>query len=163
MHQVALTRIDSNKFPSWRVASVKRYAEANVAAGVWQEDGSMEKAEKDADKLLYQGAETPGNHIWEIEADNEVIGSVWIKVVPNEGSTNAFIYDIELSPTYQGRGFGQASMLALEEEAKRIGVRKIGLRVFSYNEAAYRLYKKVGYRETKSTESSHMMEKSLTE
>lgn len=55
---------------------------------------------------------------------------------------------IALVATAQGRGYGRQAIELLEAHARDVfGLRKIGLRVLVENEAAFKLYRKLGYRE----------------
>lgn len=74
---------------------------------------------------------------------------------------NIGVFNILLSPTgkeakigividkpFQGKGYGRQAMKLIEKEAKRLGIKKLMLEVFSQNKRAVNLYKKVGYKET---------------
>ncbi|MFN3430886.1 MAG: GNAT family N-acetyltransferase [Candidatus Sericytochromatia bacterium] len=55
---------------------------------------------------------------------------------------------IALVEAAQGRGYGQEAIQLLEAHARDVfGLRKIVLKVLVENEAAFRLYRKLGYRE----------------
>jgi ribosomal protein S18 acetylase RimI-like enzyme len=61
---------------------------------------------------------------------------------------HAFIYNIEIDETQRGKGYGKATMLALESEVRALGLHRIGLHVFGHNETAIRLYERSGYHTT---------------
>jgi RimJ/RimL family protein N-acetyltransferase len=46
---------------------------------------------------------------------------------------------------YRRRGVGRALMQAAEEWAREVGVHKLELHVFPYNDAAIALYEEMGY------------------
>jgi ribosomal protein S18 acetylase RimI-like enzyme len=46
---------------------------------------------------------------------------------------------------YRGRGYGKQAMLLIEEKARELGLKSIGLHVFGVNQAARNLYEAVGY------------------
>ncbi len=71
--------------------------------------------------------------------DNER-GSAWLGLVI--GELNG-----------RGRGIGTMALLLLEERLRAQGVPRIELGVFGFNEAAQRLYRKVGYTEIARIES----------
>jgi ribosomal protein S18 acetylase RimI-like enzyme len=45
----------------------------------------------------------------------------------------------------RGKGYGKQTMLAIEEKARELGLRSIGLHVFAHNAVAKGLYEKIGY------------------
>jgi ribosomal protein S18 acetylase RimI-like enzyme len=61
------------------------------------------------------------------------------------GQTFAFIYDIIIFEEYRRRGYGEATMLAVEEKVREQGLNSIALHVFGHNHAAKTLYEKIGY------------------
>ncbi|UTT42693.1 GNAT family N-acetyltransferase [Exiguobacterium aurantiacum] len=65
--------------------------------------------------------------------DNER-GSAWLGLVIGE-------------PSGRGRGVGTTALTLLEERLRAQGVPRIELGVFGFNEAAHRLYRKIGYTE----------------
>jgi RimJ/RimL family protein N-acetyltransferase len=56
-------------------------------------------------------------------------------------------------PDYRGKGLGPLIMKELEASAQALGCKAIELGVFDFNERAYKLYKKLGYREIKRIEN----------
>ena len=55
---------------------------------------------------------------------------------------------MRVAPHYQGRGYGQAVLLALEYLAQKMGLSKLELETTDVQPAAQQLYKQNGYRET---------------
>jgi len=49
---------------------------------------------------------------------------------------------------FRGRGYGRSIMLLLEEKAREMGLKSLGLHVFGSNQVARRLYEAVGYEVT---------------
>ncbi len=49
---------------------------------------------------------------------------------------------------YQGNGYGQKIIQAIEDEAKKLGAKKIRLGVFQDNNPAVHIYQKAGFKET---------------
>lgn len=47
---------------------------------------------------------------------------------------------------YRGKGIGEVAMTYLEKVSKKLKAKRIELGVFSYNEKAIKLYKKMGYK-----------------
>ena len=57
------------------------------------------------------------------------------------------VLGIKVIGEYRRRGLGTEMMFLLEEEARKLGLRRIYLHVWALNDAARYLYQKVGYRE----------------
>ena len=49
-----------------------------------------------------------------------------------------------LLPSYRGRGFGKALMLALKD-ARQVGLARVKLSIYAGNEPTHRLYRSVGF------------------
>ena len=71
------------------------------------------------------------------------MGSVFLGV----RDRRRWLYDITIDEAARGRGFGRATMLALEGEVKALGFAEIGLNVWGGNEVARSLYRSLGYAE----------------
>ncbi len=61
---------------------------------------------------------------------------------------DAFVDELYVSPSERGRGIGRALLLALEAEARALGVRKLHLEVEQRNDAARKLYVGEGFAAT---------------
>jgi ribosomal protein S18 acetylase RimI-like enzyme len=70
-----------------------------------------------------------------------------------------YISNIAVYPRYTGSGLGRGLIARAEEDAKNIGMKRIGLDVETDNEPAMRLYEKLGYSKTK--ESKILLRKHL--
>lgn len=120
-----------------------------VAALAQSEDFPLDLAQAEADaqiaQLLPQGYATPNHYFWQVVAeDSEVVGSLWVHHKPVE--RRAFIYDIVIDEAQRGKGYGEATMRALEMALRPMRVTHIGLSVFGFNTTARALYDKLGYK-----------------
>jgi len=123
----------------------REYAAQHVRAGNWTADEAEARAAEETDQLLPQGVDTPGMLLLTAETtDGDEIGYVWVALERRHGS-GAWIYDIEIVPEQQGKGYGRALLRAAEQETARLGVNSIGLNVFGPNTVARRLYESAGY------------------
>ena len=96
------------------------------------------------DQLLPNGLHTPDQLFWQVVTpDGASVGVLWVHVEP--AKRQAFIYQIEMAPDQRGKGYGQATLEALEATLKPLGIANIGLNVFGDNTVAMRLYTKLGY------------------
>ncbi len=110
--------------------------------GTTLEEASAEAARQHKD-LLPQEYHTPGHKFWRVLNEaGEPVGDLWVHI---RGNGRAFIYDIEMLPDQRGKGYGEATMRALEDALKPEGVTEISLNVFGDNAVAMNLYKKLGY------------------
>ena len=142
---VTLQPMTDGEYDTYRANGVEDYAAERAQA----EDTSLEEERKTASAqvagLLQQGLRTPGHHFWRVVADDgTTIGSLWVHVEAEY--RRAFIYDIVIDAAQRGKGYGAATMRALEEELRPTGLTHIGLNVFGHNSVARALYDKMGYR-----------------
>lgn len=123
------------------------YAEANIESGNWSEADALELSRKAYAGLLPNGLSTPRVILRKAEnSDGEIVGQVWIGLDrPDSPVPSAWIYYIEVSEVYRGKGYGRDLLRAIEEETLRNGVSTIGLNVFGSNTVARKLYESAGY------------------
>lgn len=113
------------------------------------EDAARERARQGAAMFLPDGLDTAGHHL--VAAENnagEVVGNAWVGPDPRQGSdaaSSAWLYDVNVFPTFRRRGYGSAILAAAEALAAREGWTSLGLNVFGDNEAAIALYRRNGY------------------
>jgi RimJ/RimL family protein N-acetyltransferase len=81
------------------------------------------------------------------EVDGRVVGSC--ELTPRFGRmSHVGSLGISVKDGYRERGIGQEMMRELERQAPRLGLESIYLEVFSTNERAIHVYRKMGYAET---------------
>lgn len=90
------------------------------------------------------GLETGKSSHVVIETEGRIVGEGAITkgTAPGTGTLG-----IKIIGAYRRLGLGAEMMYILEDEARTLGLERIYLVVWGLNEAAYRLYLKVGYRE----------------
>lgn len=127
--------------------SIIDYAEDKVTAGTWVPSEAQKLSSQEFERFLPEGLNTPNAYLYAvIDPLLEVkVGHLWIHISDGPLGRSAFIYDIVIYETYQGKGYGTQTMTALEEEAKRLQINKISLHVFGHNKTAFGLYQKMGY------------------
>ncbi|MCQ4086448.1 GNAT family N-acetyltransferase [Saccharibacillus sp. JS10] len=145
--KVNLEPMNEEEFRVYRARAVIEFAEDKVKAGTWNEEESLKLSEESYRKYLPDGIHTEGHHLYMIRQPNEQkqIGNIWLHVSEAPAGTVAFLYDIVIEEEYRGKGFGQATMQALDEAARSLGATTIGLHVFGHNETALHVYQKAGY------------------
>ncbi|WP_018750058.1 GNAT family N-acetyltransferase [Paenibacillus sanguinis] len=150
---VKLNRMNASEYSLFLERSIRDYAEDKVTAGTWKEKDALRLARESMEQYLPNQQHTEGAHLFTVRAaDSDTpIGHLWFSAVEKEGIRSAFIYDILIDDPFQGQGYGQATMKALEHEVRALGLNRISLHVFGHNERAFRLYQKMGYLSTDIT------------
>lgn len=139
---IILRSMKSDEFQKHIVTLIEGYAKDKVLAGNWSEEESLDRAKAELANLLPDGEKTENNYLYSILNDNQVIGMIWLA---QTGDEEGFIYEISIDEQFQGYGFGKEAMKRLEEVAKDLGMKKIGLHVFGHNHRAISLYEKLDY------------------
>jgi ribosomal protein S18 acetylase RimI-like enzyme len=78
------------------------------------------------------------------------IGLLWMGENRNllTGVAEAWVYNISVIGSRRGQGIGARLMAHAEAHARELGYQTLGLMVAAHNEAARRLYDRLGYDET---------------
>lgn len=155
---IQLVHMDESSFQFFLGQATRDYAEDKVKAGAWDPENAMKLSEEVIARSLPKGLYTEGAYLYsivEISSDSQV-GYIWFNVTEGRSGREAFIYDFYIFEPYQSKGYGKQAMTALDEEAREMGVTKIGLHVFGQNHRAFELYKKMGYIVTDITMSKDL-------
>ena len=134
------------EFDSYFETLVPDYAVDNVRAGYWSEDEALEKSRQQTMSLLSQGLQTPNHYIYSLYDDEQKIGMIWLKVDLDRPVKSGFIFDVRVEDEFRGKGYGKEIMSLVEEKARELGVQRMGLHVFAYNDVAKNLYERIGYK-----------------
>lgn len=134
---------------AWRLATIRAYADDMVRTGSWEQDGAEGKALEEFDRIASEGQATPGHGFHQILNEaGTTVGSAWVAPAEEIGRGALFFYNLVIEPEFRGRGYGRASMAAVERLALGLGYDAIWLHVFGDNTVARRLYESIGYVET---------------
>ncbi|NKI94863.1 ribosomal protein S18 acetylase RimI-like enzyme [Rhizobacter sp. SG703] len=135
------------RYADWVEASVRGYAELNVASGRWPSDGAVERSRAEFERLLPLGLATPDQHICEIwSADGtQAVGALWIALQRHPAGVGAYVFDIEVLPEHRRQGHARRAFIAMEPFAVAFGATSIGLHVHAHNTGARALYESLGY------------------
>jgi ribosomal protein S18 acetylase RimI-like enzyme len=146
---VTLRPMTAAEYEEFARDGTDEYIRQLVDAGGWTEAQARLKADADFARFLPDGLATPGQHLTVVIDDEsgDTVGRLWFAERELHGATHLYLFDITVAPAYRGRGWGRALMLALEDEARRLGVGEIRLNVFGGNEVARGLYRSLGYGE----------------
>ncbi len=144
---VALTPLTESEYMEWQESAIAGYAAEKTAAGNFPADRALELSRQEFAALLPAGTGTPRQHLYAIRADDGTrVGVIWLAEPPADQLTGAgFVYELSILPEHRRRGYATAAMLALEGEARRLGLSALALHVFGHNAAARALYDRLGY------------------
>jgi RimJ/RimL family protein N-acetyltransferase len=121
------------------------YAADNVRAGYWSEAEALEKSRQQTQSLLPQGLQTKDHYLYTLYDGDKAVGVIWLRVELERPVKSGYIFDVHIEEEFRGKGYGRQIMLLIEEKARELGVKRIGLHVFAYNSVAHNLYKSLGY------------------
>ncbi len=133
-----------------RIADLhQRYADdLRTQRGLRPDAADTETARQIAE-LLPRGLHTETAILRVARVDGADVGWVWV-ALPGVGGHQdmAWLYNIDVDPGHQGKGYGRAIMRAVEAELRRRDVDRLGLNVFGHNTRAIRLYESLGFEVT---------------
>ena len=137
------------EFAAWLAQAMPAYAADKVASGQWSQQDSIALSAKEHEELLPQGQATPDNHLYVVVDANAVaVGMLWFAVQTRFDARVAYVYDVEVLPERRREGHAKRAFVALESEARRLGLSGIALHVFGHNQAARALYAGLGFEPT---------------
>ncbi|WP_373894209.1 GNAT family N-acetyltransferase [Virgibacillus sp. CBA3643] len=142
---ITLEKMNAVEFKQYHSFAIKNFANEQMKSGNWEQREAMIKAKQEYEKLLPAGEKTAYNYLYTIRVGNQEVGMIWLAQRTDE---KGFIYDINIWEGNQGKGYGKQAMKEIENVAKKIGLKSIGLHVFGHNKIAWSLYEKLGYIET---------------
>lgn len=147
---VQLVPMTKAEYQAFRSRSVREYAEEKIVSGAWKPEDAPALSEAAFRRFLPDDLGTAGAYLFSVKENEQLtpVGHLWFNVMEQEKGPVAFILDILIYDEFQGKGYGQATMTALEENVRELGLNTIGLHVFGHNQRAYRLYQKMGYTAT---------------
>jgi ribosomal protein S18 acetylase RimI-like enzyme len=133
----------------WRAGTIAGYARDQVRVGGWQAEGAEDRAAATLAVLLPDGQSTADHQFKSVlNEDGVIVGALWFAPERGDGRRAIFIWDIVIARDFRGRGYGRATLAALEPIARAMGYDEISLHVFGDNQVARDLYRSAGYVET---------------
>jgi ribosomal protein S18 acetylase RimI-like enzyme len=149
---ITLVPMNAEQYERFEQRSLADFADEKIKAGTWTAEEAPERAAESFARFLPQRLDTPNAHLYMLvysdEQRREEAGYIWFNITEGLQGKEAFLLDILVYDSYQGRGLGTLAMGALELEARRLGAVRIGLHVFGHNERALHVYRKLGYQVT---------------
>lgn len=142
---VTLKRMGKEAYQQYMMSAIEDFAKEKVVSGNWAEEEAIRLSTESFTRLLPEKEETEFNYLYSVFNGEQIVGMIWIAQKSPTSPEKGFIYDFIIFEEYQGMGYGKEAMKALEEIAKELGMKKIGLHVFGHNKVARGLYEKMGY------------------
>jgi ribosomal protein S18 acetylase RimI-like enzyme len=128
--------------------TIPEYAEEKFRAGHWAESEALERSRKEFANELPQGLQTQNNYLYTLYDGDNAVGLIWMRANVDRPTNDGFILELYVEENQRGKGYGKQIMLLIEEKARELGLKAIGLHVFGSNKVAQNLYKAVGYEVT---------------
>jgi len=133
------------EFEAFLARVIPGYAADNVRAGYWSESEALEKSREATERLLPKGLHTGNHYLYSLYDGDNPVGMIWMRVDLESPIKNGFIFDLHVDENFRGKGYGKQAMSLIEEKARELGLKSIGLHVFAVNTVARNLYESVGY------------------
>ena len=142
-----LVAMTAPEFEAFLEHGIQEYARDRVQAGFWTETESLARSRKEHRALLPDGIKSRYHHFYTIQDSNggDSVGVLWLKTDLDSSRGAGFIFDLEIHEPYRRKGYARQAMQELENVARGMGLRQLGLHVFAYNQAARALYDQLGY------------------
>jgi ribosomal protein S18 acetylase RimI-like enzyme len=144
---VKLTPMTPTEFDGFLEHSIIEYAAERTRAGYWSQAEALTRSRKEHRALLPDGLRSRYHHLYTIRNSetDEAVGVLWLKTDLDTSRASGFIFDIEIHEPHRRKGHARQAMLAVEDLARGMGLRQLGLHVFAHNPAARALYEELGY------------------
>lgn len=141
------TPFTAEEFVAYCEAFQIGYSTALVKAEICDEELAQEKAKSLIDSAWAGGYPNAQHCLYSITLEDRIVGKIWYTPFIPERKM-AWLFDIEIDPSFQRKGFGRASLEKMEGYLKDQGINRIGLQVFASNTLAKTLYESLGYQVT---------------
>ena len=140
---VELTAMTPPEFDVYMAEMLPGYARDRARADGVPYDEALAFARRQIAEILRDGAEAAGSRPFHVHdrATGARVGALWLL-----GRGAAWhISDIRIDERVRRRGFGAATLRAIEDLARGSGATSVGLHVFGHNPGARALYERCGY------------------
>jgi len=147
---IQLKPMSEDEFREYLEWAIADYANDHIKAQNWSEEDALEKSREEYTSLLPDGVKTKNHYLYRVmDMDKrQKVGMIWLNARTDAPGPTGFIYDILIDEPFRRQGYGTQTMLAVEEKARGLGLKSIGLHVFGHNRIAIKFYDKVGYQIT---------------
>ena len=145
MLRIRLEPMTQAQFSDFMEAIGPPYVAERAAADHVSTEVAKRYAHHQHARLLPDGHRTTGHRFLRIVStdSDQSVGGVWFWIdVENK---QAFLYNITVLPQHRRCGFASDALALVEEMVRSAGCTTLGLNVFSSNDGAIALYRKVGF------------------
>lgn len=132
---INLKALEENQVPAYFEKLWTDYRNELVGAG-FSEGYAEENIQYTKKRVLPEGILAPGNHIFYVYSDFDLVGKLWLATKELDAKTEWFVFDIETFSNFRGKGFGREIMKAAEKYVLDSGGSAISLSVFGNNSIA---------------------------
>jgi len=137
--------------PAFMAKMAEWYRDPVIKYAIRPNNEAREMPDLSAEQLIEGFGRNPGKRTYVIEAEGQMIGELTIDTdfpgLTRQDIPSAWISILIGEKDWWGRGVGTEAMAFLESTSRRLGLQRIELGVFAFNEPALRLYRRIGYRE----------------
>ncbi len=144
---VQLTPMTQAEFEIFIEREIRQYADEQALAGYVSEAGAVAKSRNDHRALLPKGLKTRGHYFYTVResAQGADVGVIWLGTSLDSSRPTGSVFALEIHEPFRRRGYGRQAMVQLEEIARGLGLKQLGLHLFVRNEAARTLCDSLGY------------------
>lgn len=144
---ISLVPMTPREFEAFLEHDILEYARERVRAGYWSETEAVARSRKEHRALLPDGLKSRYHHLYTIQdaETKQAVGVLWMKTDLDSSRGSGFIFDLEIHEPFQREGYARQAMQELENLARGMGLRQLGLHVFAHNDGARALYEDLGY------------------
>lgn len=142
---IELRPMTPQRYQRFLAEGIEAYARSIFDAGGYPDfEAARRSSIEQHEELLPDGLHSPGHLLWSAfdpGHPDEEVGMLWIEVRADHG----FIYDIDVDPAHQRKGYGTQMLRAGAAQMRERGRNALWLNVFGHNADARRLYEREGY------------------
>lgn len=110
--------------------------------------GQTLKVDRFAARLTESAKKDPGM-IRVLESNGRIAGYIWVGMSEGDFGKHGILHQLFIHEDFRGRGLAQALVKDAEKYLKRKGAKKMEIMVTGTNCSAYKLYKKLKYKDTR--------------
>jgi ribosomal protein S18 acetylase RimI-like enzyme len=145
MTRIKLEPMTQAQYSDFIEAIIPPYVAERAAADHVSAEVAERYARHQHARLLPEGLRTTGHRFLRIVStdSDQSVGGVWFWI--DVDNKQGFLYNITVFPRHRRRGFASDALALVEEMARSAGCTTLGLNVFSSNDGAIALYRKLGF------------------
>ena len=144
---IQLVPMNHDQYQTFSEISARDQMEGHVREGRWKPEEAEANMAQLAAQFLPQGLTTPNHFFYTIEEaeTGALVGGLWYMLAQEGETRQFFVLDIQIYAAFRRRGYGTLAFLAMEDQAREMGVNTIALHLFADNHPARAMYQKLGY------------------